>query len=60
MQLNNYFKAMLPPPSSRGQITRPVPAKTKVFSILDRARVAMDQSYGSVKIIISSCFFFSK
>ncbi|XP_063986529.1 KH domain-containing, RNA-binding, signal transduction-associated protein 3-like isoform X3 [Diachasmimorpha longicaudata] len=39
-------RAMLPPPSSRGPITRPVPAKTKVFSILDRARVAMDQSYG--------------
>ncbi|XP_046415797.1 KH domain-containing, RNA-binding, signal transduction-associated protein 2-like isoform X3 [Neodiprion pinetum] len=38
--------AILPPPSSRGPITRPVPAKTKVFSILDRARVAMDQSYG--------------
>ncbi|XP_043286349.1 KH domain-containing, RNA-binding, signal transduction-associated protein 3-like isoform X2 [Venturia canescens] len=37
---------ILPPPSSRGPITRPVPAKTKVFSILDRARVAMDQSYG--------------
>lgn len=35
-----------PPPPSRGPITRPVPAKTKVFSILDRARVAMDQSYG--------------
>ncbi|XP_011495975.1 PREDICTED: KH domain-containing, RNA-binding, signal transduction-associated protein 2-like isoform X4 [Ceratosolen solmsi marchali] len=35
-----------PPPPTRGPITRPVPAKTKVFSILDRARVAMDQSYG--------------
>ncbi|XP_015609784.1 KH domain-containing, RNA-binding, signal transduction-associated protein 3 isoform X3 [Cephus cinctus] len=40
-------RAILPPPSSRGPITRPVPAKTKVFSILDRARVAMDQSYGT-------------
>ncbi|XP_020707250.1 KH domain-containing, RNA-binding, signal transduction-associated protein 2-like isoform X4 [Athalia rosae] len=38
--------AILPPPSSRGPVTRPVPAKTKVFSILDRARVAMDQGYG--------------
>ncbi|KAK0176981.1 hypothetical protein PV328_001078 [Microctonus aethiopoides] len=37
---------MLPPSSTRGPITRSVPAKTKVFSILDRARVAMDQSYG--------------
>ncbi|XP_023315424.1 KH domain-containing, RNA-binding, signal transduction-associated protein 2-like isoform X2 [Trichogramma pretiosum] len=35
-----------PPPPTRAPITRPVPAKTKVFSILDRARVAMDQSYG--------------
>ncbi|XP_043513387.1 KH domain-containing, RNA-binding, signal transduction-associated protein 3-like isoform X4 [Frieseomelitta varia] len=38
--------AILPPPSSRGPISRPVSAKSKVFSILDRARVAMDQSYG--------------
>ncbi|XP_031847251.1 KH domain-containing, RNA-binding, signal transduction-associated protein 2 isoform X1 [Nomia melanderi] len=38
--------AILPPPSSRGPISRPVSTKTKVFSILDRARVAMDQSYG--------------
>ncbi|KAK0180583.1 hypothetical protein PV327_002950 [Microctonus hyperodae] len=37
---------MLPPSSTRGPITRSIPAKTKVFSILDRARVAMDQSYG--------------
>ncbi|KAK2584861.1 hypothetical protein KPH14_006297 [Odynerus spinipes] len=36
----------LPPPSSRGPVARPMPAKTKVFSILDRARAAMDQSYG--------------
>ncbi|XP_032452013.1 KH domain-containing, RNA-binding, signal transduction-associated protein 2 isoform X4 [Nasonia vitripennis] len=35
-----------PPPPSRGPAARPIPAKTKVFSILDRARVAMDQSYG--------------
>nr|XP_033323678.1 KH domain-containing, RNA-binding, signal transduction-associated protein 3-like isoform X2 [Megalopta genalis] len=38
--------AILPPPSSRGPLSRPVSAKSKVFSILDRARVAMDQSYG--------------
>ncbi|XP_017889941.1 KH domain-containing, RNA-binding, signal transduction-associated protein 3-like isoform X1 [Ceratina calcarata] len=37
---------ILAPPSSRGPISRPVSAKSKVFSILDRARVAMDQSYG--------------
>ncbi|XP_014206390.1 KH domain-containing, RNA-binding, signal transduction-associated protein 2-like [Copidosoma floridanum] len=35
-----------PPPPVRPPVSRPVPAKTKVFSILDRARVAMDQSYG--------------
>ncbi|XP_058799035.1 KH domain-containing, RNA-binding, signal transduction-associated protein 2-like isoform X2 [Phymastichus coffea] len=35
-----------PPPAPRGPAARPVAAKTKVFSILDRARVAMDQSYG--------------
>ncbi|XP_076236730.1 KH domain-containing, RNA-binding, signal transduction-associated protein 2 isoform X4 [Calliopsis andreniformis] len=38
--------AILPPPSSRGPISRPVSGKNKVFSILDRARAAMDQSYG--------------
>ncbi|XP_003700858.1 KH domain-containing, RNA-binding, signal transduction-associated protein 3 isoform X2 [Megachile rotundata] len=38
--------AILPPPSSRGPVSRQVSAKSKVFSILDRARVAMDQSYG--------------
>ncbi|XP_032673370.1 KH domain-containing, RNA-binding, signal transduction-associated protein 3-like isoform X2 [Odontomachus brunneus] len=37
-----------PPPTNRGPLSRgpPVPPKTKVFSILDRARAAMDQSYG--------------
>ncbi|XP_011154591.1 KH domain-containing, RNA-binding, signal transduction-associated protein 2 isoform X3 [Harpegnathos saltator] len=35
-----------PPPANRGPLSRPVPPKTKVFSILDRARAAMDQSYG--------------
>lgn len=39
-------RGILPPPSSRGLVARPVPTKTKVFSILDRARAAMDQSYG--------------
>ncbi|XP_033210347.1 KH domain-containing, RNA-binding, signal transduction-associated protein 3-like [Belonocnema kinseyi] len=40
-------RPILPPPPARGPpITRPVPAKAKVFSILDRARAAMDQSYG--------------
>ncbi|XP_076236728.1 KH domain-containing, RNA-binding, signal transduction-associated protein 2 isoform X2 [Calliopsis andreniformis] len=39
-------RAILPPPSSRGPISRPVSGKNKVFSILDRARAAMDQSYG--------------
>ncbi|XP_012288511.1 KH domain-containing, RNA-binding, signal transduction-associated protein 2 isoform X2 [Orussus abietinus] len=37
---------ILPPPANRGPIARPVPPKTKVFSILDRARAAMDQNYG--------------
>ncbi|KAL2749129.1 hypothetical protein V1477_002739 [Vespula maculifrons] len=37
---------VLPPPSNRGPIARSMPAKTKIFSILDRARAAMDQSYG--------------
>ncbi|XP_015175468.1 PREDICTED: KH domain-containing, RNA-binding, signal transduction-associated protein 3 isoform X1 [Polistes dominula] len=37
---------VLPPPSNRGPISRPMAAKTKIFSILDRARAAMDQSYG--------------
>ena len=42
-----FSTAILPPPPARGPpITRPVPAKTKVFSILDRARAAMDQTYG--------------
>ncbi|XP_012170528.1 KH domain-containing, RNA-binding, signal transduction-associated protein 3-like isoform X1 [Bombus vosnesenskii] len=43
---SSILAAILPPPSSRGPISRPVSAKSKVFSILDRARVAMDQSYG--------------
>ncbi|XP_043462420.1 KH domain-containing, RNA-binding, signal transduction-associated protein 2-like isoform X1 [Leptopilina heterotoma] len=43
-------RPILPPPPARGPpITRPVPAKTKVLSILDRARVAMDQTYGYEK-----------
>ncbi|KAG7209485.1 hypothetical protein KM043_015571 [Ampulex compressa] len=44
--LQRSSRAILPPPASRGPIARPVSAKSKVFSILDRARVAMDQSYG--------------
>lgn len=44
-------RPMLPPrggaPSLGGQIPpRPMPVKTKVISILDRARAAMDESYG--------------
>ncbi|XP_012225248.1 KH domain-containing, RNA-binding, signal transduction-associated protein 3-like isoform X1 [Linepithema humile] len=40
-------RAMLPPPpANRGPLSRPVPPKSKVFSILDRARAAMDQNYG--------------
>ncbi|KAJ8869210.1 hypothetical protein PR048_030782 [Dryococelus australis] len=35
-------KPMAPPPSL---LPRPVPTKTKVLSILDRARVAMEESY---------------
>jgi len=42
----NYFLAILPPPPvNRGPHARSAPSKTKVFSILDRARAAMDQSY---------------
>lgn len=45
-QFDSAAAILPPPPPARAPITRPVPAKTKVFSILDRARVAMDQSYG--------------
>ncbi|XP_024884631.1 KH domain-containing, RNA-binding, signal transduction-associated protein 3-like isoform X1 [Temnothorax curvispinosus] len=39
-------RAILPPPPvNRGPPNRPAPSKSKVFSILDRARAAMDQSY---------------
>ncbi|XP_028050028.1 KH domain-containing, RNA-binding, signal transduction-associated protein 2 isoform X2 [Monomorium pharaonis] len=38
-------RGVLPPPVNRGPPTRPAPNKSKVFSILDRARAAMDQSY---------------
>ncbi|XP_011694559.1 PREDICTED: KH domain-containing, RNA-binding, signal transduction-associated protein 3-like isoform X2 [Wasmannia auropunctata] len=40
-------RAILPPPPgpNRGPHVRPQPSKSKVFSILDRARAAMDQSY---------------
>lgn len=35
-----------PPPAARAPTTRTVmPAKTKILSILDRARVAMEESY---------------
>jgi len=45
--LFSYFVAILPPPpANRGPLSRPVPSKSKVFSILDRARAAMDQNYG--------------
>ncbi|XP_063237083.1 KH domain-containing, RNA-binding, signal transduction-associated protein 3-like [Bacillus rossius redtenbacheri] len=36
-------KPLAPPPSL---LPRPLPTKTKVLSILDRARVAMEESYG--------------
>ncbi|XP_029171291.1 KH domain-containing, RNA-binding, signal transduction-associated protein 3-like isoform X2 [Nylanderia fulva] len=36
-----------PPPANRGPLSRPVPPnKSKVFSILDRARAAIDQNFG--------------
>ncbi|KAM0733509.1 KH domain-containing, RNA-binding, signal transduction-associated protein 2 [Formica fusca] len=35
-----------PPPANRGPLSRPAPPKSKVFSILDRARAAMDQNFG--------------
>ncbi|KAL0124409.1 hypothetical protein PUN28_006325 [Cardiocondyla obscurior] len=38
-------RAILPPPPVNRGPTRPAPSKSKVFSILDRARTAMDQSY---------------
>ncbi|XP_011155950.1 KH domain-containing, RNA-binding, signal transduction-associated protein 3 isoform X2 [Solenopsis invicta] len=39
-------RAILPPPPvNRGPPNRPAPSKSKVFSILDRARAAMDSSY---------------
>ncbi|KAL6265043.1 hypothetical protein P5V15_005134 [Pogonomyrmex californicus] len=39
-------RAILPPPVNRGPPgARPAPSKSKVFSILDRARAAMDQGY---------------
>lgn len=45
--LSRTSRAILPPPpANRGPLSRPVPPKSKVFSILDRARAAMDQSYG--------------
>ncbi|XP_018372679.1 PREDICTED: KH domain-containing, RNA-binding, signal transduction-associated protein 2-like isoform X1 [Trachymyrmex cornetzi] len=41
-------RAMFPPPVNRGPHARgPAPSKSKVFSILDRARAAMDQGYNS-------------
>ncbi|XP_020292760.1 KH domain-containing, RNA-binding, signal transduction-associated protein 2-like isoform X2 [Pseudomyrmex gracilis] len=39
-------RAILPPPPANRGPPRPVPPKSKVFSILDRARAAVDQSYG--------------
>lgn len=42
----NFLAILPPPPANRGPLSRPVPPTTKVFSILDRARAAMDQSYG--------------
>ncbi|XP_026827401.1 KH domain-containing, RNA-binding, signal transduction-associated protein 2 isoform X1 [Ooceraea biroi] len=45
--MSRTSRAILPPPpANRGPLSRPVPPKSKVFSILDRARAAMDQSYG--------------
>ncbi|KAH0950561.1 hypothetical protein HN011_003903 [Eciton burchellii] len=45
--LSRTSRAILPPPpANRGPLSRPVPSKSKVFSILDRARAAMDQNYG--------------
>ena len=41
-----FYLAMFPPPVNRGPHARgPAPSKSKVFSILDRARAAMDQGY---------------
>lgn len=40
-------------PANRGRMIPPLriaPPKAKVFSILDRARVAMDQNYGYIKL----------
>lgn len=36
----------VPRPPPQPLLPRPVPSKTKVLSILDRARVAMEESYG--------------
>lgn len=46
MYMYVYYSAILPPPpANRGPLSRPVPPKSKVFSILDRARAAMDQNF---------------
>lgn len=39
--------APLRPPPPQALLPRPLPGKTKVLSILDRARVAMEESYSS-------------